>query len=52
MEMIYGMEIESHENKYLQAAERAVALVGEALEPGTFLVDIFPICSSPNSGSS
>jgi len=49
MEMTYGMEVESHENKYLQAAERVVALIGQTVEPGAFLVDIFPICLSPNS---
>ena len=49
MEMTYGMEVESHENKYLQAAERVVALVAQTVEPGAFLVDIFPICLSPNS---
>ena len=43
------MEIESHENKYLQAAERALVLVGEAVKPGAFLVDIFPICLYLNS---
>ena len=49
MEMTYGMDIKSHEDKFLQAAERLVELVGETLEPGAFLVDIFPICLSPNS---
>jgi len=52
MEMTYGMDIKSHEDKFLQAAERLVELVGETLEPGAFLVDTFPIRSSPNSESS
>jgi len=51
MEMTYGMDIKSHEDKFLQAAERVVAIVGEAVEPGAFLVDTFPICLSPNSAS-
>jgi len=49
MEMTYGMDIKSHEDKFLQAAERVVALIGETLEPGAFLVDTFPIRLSPNS---
>jgi len=50
MEMTYGMEIESYEDKFLQATERVVELIGGAIEPGAFLVDTFPICLSPNSG--
>ena len=52
MEMTYGMDIKSHEDKFLQVSERVAALVGGALEPGAFLVDIFPISLSQNSGSS
>jgi len=52
MEVIYGMDIKSHEDKFLQTSERVVALVGETVEPGAFLVDIFPIRSSPNPESS
>jgi len=51
MEMTYGMEIESHEDKFLQAVERVAGLIGRAVEPGAFLVNTFPICLSPNSGS-
>jgi len=48
MEMTYGMEIESHEDKFLQAAERAMEHLEGAVIPGAFLVDAFPICLSPN----
>jgi len=51
MEITYGMDIKSHEDKFLQAAERIVDLIGRAVEPGAFLVDTFPICLFPNSGS-
>ena len=43
MEMTYGMEIESHEDKFLQAAERGIECVESTVIPGAFLVDTFPI---------
>jgi len=46
MEMTYGMDIKSHEDKFLQAAERALHYVDSAMVPGAFLVDTFPICLS------
>lgn len=46
MEMAYGMEIKSHEDKFLQAAERATEHFEDAIVPGAFLVDSFPICPS------
>jgi hypothetical protein len=48
MEMAYGMDIKSHEDQFLQAAERATQLFEDAIVPGAFLVDSFPICSSPS----
>jgi len=48
MEMTYGMDIKSHEDKFLQAAERALEYFERAIIPGTFLVDTLPICLSPN----
>ena len=47
MEMTYGMDIKSHEDKFLRAAERAMKHIGDTIVPGAFLVDTFPICSSP-----
>jgi len=50
MEIAYGLDIRSHEDKYLQAAERAMDHAQEAMVPGAFLVDTFPIrSSSPQS---
>jgi len=46
MEITYGMDIKSHENKFLQAAERAMGHFESAVVPGAFLVDAFPIRSS------
>ncbi|KAF9646067.1 cytochrome P450 [Thelephora ganbajun] len=43
MEMTYGMDIKSHEDKFLQAAERAMGHLESAVVPGAFLVDTFPI---------
>lgn len=46
MEITYGMDIKSHEDKFLQTAERAIELGGRVMIPGAFLVDMFPIRSS------
>jgi len=43
MEMAYGMDIKSHEDKFLQAAELATEHFEHAVTPGAFLVDTFPI---------
>ena len=43
MEMTYGMEIESNEDKFLQAAERGIECVESTVIPGAFLIDTFPI---------
>jgi len=42
------MEIESHEDKFLQASEHGMEHLERAVDPGAFLVDTFPICLSPN----
>ena len=44
MEMTYGMDIKSHEDKFLQASEKAMEYLESAITPGAFLVDTFPIC--------
>lgn len=40
--MTYGLNIESHKDKYLQATERASDHAVQALVPGAFLVDTIP----------
>ena len=49
MEMTFGMDIKSHEDKFLQASERALQHVQRAMIPGAFFVDTFPICLSLNT---
>ena len=43
MEITYGMDIKSHEDKFLQAAELAQGYLESAVVPGGFVVDTFPI---------
>ena len=43
MSLTYGFDIKSHENRFLAAAERALATLEKATVPGAFLVDTFPI---------
>lgn len=45
MEMAYGMDIKSHKDKFLQAAEMATEHFEHAVTPGAFFVDTFPIRS-------
>ena len=44
MEVTYGLSIESHDDKFLQATELGFEYSERALVPGAFLVDVFPIC--------
>ena len=43
MEITYGMDVKSHEDTFLQAAERAMEYGDRVMVPGAFLVDTFPI---------
>ena len=43
MEITYGLDIKSQEDKFLQAAEHAMEYLERAMIPGEFLVDTFPI---------
>ena len=45
MEITYGLNVESHEDKFLQTAERAMAYLERVMVPGAFPVDTFPIRS-------
>ena len=45
MEITYGLNIESHEDKFLQTAEHAMKRLERVVIPGAFLVDTFPIRS-------
>ena len=46
MDITYGLDIKSHEDPFLQAAERAMECAKSTMIPGAFLVDTFPIRSS------
>ena len=43
MDITYDLDIKSHEDKFLQAAERAMEWGEGAVLPGAFLVNTFPI---------
>jgi hypothetical protein len=45
MNLTYGFDIKSHDDPFLSAAERALAIILEVAVPGAFLVDTFPICT-------
>ena len=45
MDITYGLDIKSHEDKFLQSAEHAMQLADRVMIPGAFLVDTFPISS-------
>ena len=45
MEITYGLDIKSHEGKFLQTSEHAMEYIERAMVPGAFLVDAFPIRS-------
>lgn len=46
MEMTYGMDITSKEDRFLRVAMEVLDLINRAMIPGTFLVDIVPIRTS------
>ena len=54
MEITYGMNIESHKDKFLQTAEHAMEYIEKIMIPGAFPVDTFPIrsfslrCANPS----
>lgn len=43
MELIYGFNIESRDDKFLRATRLACEHSEKALSPGAFLVDVLPI---------
>ena len=46
MEMAYGINVKSNEDRFLRAAVEAAEVAKRAVVPGTFLVDAIPICAS------
>ena len=45
MEITYGLNVESHEDRFLQTAQHAMVYLERVMIPGAFLVDTFPIRS-------
>jgi len=50
MSLTYGLDIKSHDDRFLAAAERALATLEEAAVPGAFLIDTFPISTRQRDG--
>jgi hypothetical protein len=46
MEMTYGMDITSKDDRFLRAAAEALDLANRAMIPGAFLVDTVPMRAS------
>lgn len=42
----YGIKVESENNRFLVLSEDTTIKLGEAGVPGTYLVDIFPVCKA------
>jgi hypothetical protein len=49
--IIYDIHVESHEDVFVQNAEKAINAAQQAAIPGHFLVDVFPIRWLPSSFS-
>ena len=45
IEITYGLDTKSHEDKFLQTAEHAMEYINRVMVPGAFLADTFPIRS-------
>lgn len=43
MKVTYGYEIESHNDKYVSIAEKAVQMLSDSTVPGAMPVNILPI---------
>lgn len=46
MEMTYGLNITSNEDRFLRTAIEAIEVATRAMVPGKYLVDIIPIRAS------
>lgn len=43
MDVVYGIRILPKDDPYVEIVEKGARSIGEALVPGAFLVDYFPI---------
>lgn len=46
MSIAYGIPVTSTEDRYITIAEKALAGMAKAANPGAFLVDLLPFCES------
>lgn len=44
MSVAYGIQITSTDDRYISIAEKALAGMAKAANPGAFLVDLLPFC--------
>lgn len=44
MTSVYGIQVRSREDRYIQVAQAVMDAVSEAAKPGAWLVDTFPFC--------
>jgi len=45
MNLTYGINIALRDDRYVTMAEKALAGMSEAANPGAFLVDLLPFCT-------
>ena len=43
MRVVYGMDVQDHDDKFVRIAEEASEALGATIIPGRFLVDMVPI---------
>lgn len=44
MMSVYGIPVQSREDRYISVAQAVMDAVSDAAKPGAWLVDMFPIC--------
>ena len=45
MHIVYGIQVQDENDKYIAIAKTAMETVSKAGTPGAFLVDVFPVCT-------
>lgn len=51
LSIAYGIEVKEHNDPYVIAAEEAAGAVSATLNPGSYLVDLFPFRKFLTNGS-
>jgi cytochrome P450 len=47
VKVVYGIDVTDTDSEYITLPERVVDYMNEAVSPGRFLVEFFPICEYP-----